>query len=254
MSSDRTAYATLGYQTEISPGGGCHNVSSYPQAHLYQTLVFDHRRRCRLGAVYETVTNSGAVTVNAAATAVAGSSAYATATATGVLQVAAGSTTFQNVYNTGTIGGICKRPRIGNGCLCPAYATGVGQSAAATNAYLTMFNGGTITANAVASAVGTYGTAAASAVGYRGLVSGGGMLNANIVNAGTMNVSATAVAPETAFAHAVGIWVSNARGAGSAHRIHHQQRPAERGGFGERRFRQLRNWLPASARTVASTI
>ncbi len=93
-----------------------------------------------------------------------------------------------------------------------------GKSAAATNAYLTMFNGGTITANAVANASGTYGTAEASATGYRGSVTGGGTLNANIVNAGTMNVSATAIAPETASAHAVGIWLANAPtgGAGNA--------------------------------------
>ena len=181
LSSHRTAYATLGYQTEISPGGGFHNGVFVPQAHLYQTLVWTSSTAVTgVGAVYETVTNSGAVTVNAAATAVAGTSATASATATGVLQVAAGSSTYQNVYNTGTIGAFASAHASGTAAYAHAYATGVGQFAAATNAYMTMFNGGTISANAVASAVGTYGTAAASAAGYRGSLSGGGTLNANI--------------------------------------------------------------------------
>ena len=205
MATSGTLTAELGYATNL---GGQPRLDI---GHLYQTLVFTTNTVATpVGAVYETVTNSGSVTVNAAATAVAGSSAYASANAAGVLQDAAGSTTYQNVYNTGTIGAFASANASGTAAYAAAYATGVAQSAAATNAYMSMFNGGTISANAFASAVGTYGTAAASAVGYRGSLSGGGTLNANIVNAGTMNVSATAVAPETAVAHAAGIWLANA--------------------------------------------
>src|SRR5205085_7353661 len=132
------------------------------------------------------------------------------ATATGVLQVAGGTSSFQNVYNTGTIGAFASAFASGTAAYAKADATAVAQTAAATNAYMTMFNGGTISANAVASAVGTYGTASASAAGYRGSLFGGGTLNANIVIGVTMNVSAMAIAPQTAAAHAVGIALTNA--------------------------------------------
>ena len=74
-----------------------------------------------------------------------------------------------------------------------AQATGVLQQVDPLPVNFT--NSGTINVNAAANAIGTAGSATATAIGYRGSAFGGGSETATLVNSGTMNVSANAAAP-----------------------------------------------------------
>jgi hypothetical protein len=155
------------------------------------------------------IVNAGAITASANASAVGTAGATASALALGLGQIESGATTGAvSVSNSGTLN--VGAHATASGTSAYAYASAIGVAQSVDPLSLTFTNSGTVNVNAAASAIGTSGAATATAIGYYGSAFGGGTETAAIVNSNAMTVSATAIAPVTAYALAQGIVLSNA--------------------------------------------
>ncbi len=135
--------------------------------------------------------------------------ASASAVALGFGQIGVGATTgAASVTNSGTLNVAARATAHGTSANAFASAIGVWQSVDPLPINFT--NSGTLNVLASAKATGSAGAATATAKGYYGSAFGGGTETATVVNSGAMHVTAHAVAPGTAIAHAVGISVVNA--------------------------------------------
>jgi hypothetical protein len=161
-----------------------------------------------VGPATAIVTNSGVIDVSAAASAVAGTAAFAAASAVGVVQSVAGTVASALVSNSGDIDVFASAFASGTTASASAFALGVGQYLAGTTMNATFINSGVLAVDAVASAVAP---AFATAIGYQAAGFGGGLLTMNVSNTGELLVAASAIDPVgTAVANAVGMDISNA--------------------------------------------
>ena len=173
------------------------------------------------------MTNSGAISVAATANANAlGALVGTTATAHTVgrataiahanglrqlLVTAAGGGL--TLTNSGTLN-VLANAQASGATFADASASALGVSQFVDGASLQFTNSGSVNVSAAANAAGPIGSATASAVGYHGSAGafglGGNPLAVSIANSGTMDVTATASAPDNARAAAQGIVVENA--------------------------------------------
>ena len=236
-------------------GGGATTVSSL--GHRYQTLIWTSATDVTgVGAVYETVTNSGAVTVNAAATAVAGSSAYASATATGVLPGRGWFVVVPERLQHRHDRGLCQRQRIGNGCLCRCLCDGCRAMRRRHQRLHDHVQWRDDHRQRGGERVGHL----RDCCGFgRGLPRFGHRRwyaqcehRERRDDERQRDGHCSGDGVRSCGRHLAGECADRRRGQ-RAQRIRHEQRRAERGGFGERWLRTATQPRPASARTVAST-
>jgi trimeric autotransporter adhesin len=124
-----------------------------------------------VGPATAIVTNSGVIDVSAVASAVAGTAAFAAASAVGVVQSVAGTVASAFVSNSGDIDVFASAFASGTTASASAFALGVGQYLAGTTMNATFINSGVLAVEAVASAVAP---AFATAIGYQAAGFGGG--------------------------------------------------------------------------------